>query len=152
MEEFTDEEWARLPFAPLDVRKALRRLAKRSDIVDKLLENGLQPWVTLYHWDLPQALQDRGGWPERDIAGWFADYAHIVFEKLGDRVEMWATHNEPYVVAFLGYQSGIFPPGPTPAVPACGKDWPGCGWRSKGASRQRSAAVPAIPGRRTMWT
>ncbi len=80
-------------------------------LVDKLMEAGIAANATLNHWDLPQALQDQGGWPNRDSAGWFADYARVVFEKLGDRVAMWATHNEPYVVAFAGYQSGAFPPG-----------------------------------------
>jgi beta-glucosidase len=80
-------------------------------LVDALLEAGIEPWVTLYHWDLPQALQDRGGWPERDVAYWFADYADLVSQRLGDRVKHWITHNEPWVAAFLGHQFGIHAPG-----------------------------------------
>ena len=80
-------------------------------LVDALLQAGIQPNVTLNHWDLPQALQDAGGWPNRDSAGWFADYARVVYDRLGDRVRMWATHNEPMVIAFLGYQMGTFAPG-----------------------------------------
>ena len=80
-------------------------------LVDKLLEAGIKPNVTLNHWDLPQALQDQGGWPNRDITGWFADYARLMFDKLGDRVKMWATHNEPWIVALFGYAHGVFAPG-----------------------------------------
>lgn len=80
-------------------------------LVDRLLQAGIQPNVTLNHWDLPQAIQDAGGWPNRDTTDWFAEYARAVFDRLGDRVPMWATHNEPMVVAFLGYQAGIFAPG-----------------------------------------
>jgi beta-glucosidase len=80
-------------------------------MVDELLRAGIVPNATLNHWDLPQALQDAGGWPERSIADWFADYARIVFDRLGDRVSMWATHNEPFVVAFPGYMYGSFAPG-----------------------------------------
>jgi beta-glucosidase len=80
-------------------------------LVDALLKAGIQPNVTLNHWDLPQALQEAGGWPNRDSAAWFADYARVVYDRLGDRVPMWATHNEPMVIAFLGYQTGTFAPG-----------------------------------------
>ena len=80
-------------------------------LVDALLEAGIIPNATLNHWDLPQAMQDRGGWPARDTAAAFADYARRMFERLGDRVQMWATHNEPYVVAFLGHGIGMFAPG-----------------------------------------
>ncbi|HEY9593870.1 MAG TPA: family 1 glycosylhydrolase, partial [Spirochaetia bacterium] len=66
---------------------------------------------TLYHWDLPQALQDRGGWVNRDTAGWFGDYAAAVFRRLGDRVKIWFTLNEPQVAAFCGYALGIHAPG-----------------------------------------
>ncbi len=75
-------------------------------LVDALLAAGIEPWVTLYHWDLPQALQDRGGWAERDVASWFADYADLVSRRLGDRVQHWITHNEPWVVAFMGHLTG----------------------------------------------
>ena len=80
-------------------------------LVDGLLAAGIQPYVTLYHWDLPQALQDRGGWGNRDVAHWFADYADLVSRRLGDRVQHWITHNEPWVVAFLGEWFGIHAPG-----------------------------------------
>ena len=80
-------------------------------LVDRLLAAGLVPNVTLNHWDFPQALQDEGGWPNRDSTDWFADYARLMFDKLGDRVTMWATHNEPFVVAFVGYAFGDFAPG-----------------------------------------
>lgn len=80
-------------------------------LVDNLLAAGIVPNATLNHWDFPQTLQDRGGWPNRDSADWFADYARVMFDKLGDRVPMWATHNEPWVVAFVGHAYGDFAPG-----------------------------------------
>ena len=86
-------------------------LAHYDRVVDLLLENGIQPNVTLYHWDLPTALDDRGGWLNRDIAHWFADYSRIMFRALGDRVPMWATLNEPWVVVDAGYLTGVHAPG-----------------------------------------
>ncbi len=80
-------------------------------LVDALLANGIQPAVTLYHWDLPAALDDRGGWLNPDIAGWFADYASVMYKALDDRVEMWATLNEPWVVTDGGYLHGALAPG-----------------------------------------
>ncbi|MFZ2487533.1 MAG: GH1 family beta-glucosidase [Anaerolineae bacterium] len=80
-------------------------------LVDALLAAGIQPFVTLYHWDLPQALQDLGGWANRDVAYWFSDYADLVSRRLGDRVQRWITHNEPWVIAFLGNLQGIHAPG-----------------------------------------
>jgi beta-glucosidase len=80
-------------------------------LVDALLAAGIQPFVTLYHWDLPQALQDRGGWGERDTAAAFADYAAVVSRRLGDRVRHWVTHNEPWCVATLGHEAGEHAPG-----------------------------------------
>jgi beta-glucosidase len=80
-------------------------------LVDELLESGIKPMATLYHWDLPAALDDRGGWLNRDIADWFADYARIMFEALDDRVAMWATLNEPWVVTDGGYLHGVLAPG-----------------------------------------
>ena len=80
-------------------------------LVDALLEAGIEPWPTLYHWDLPQALEDAGGWPERDTAFRFADYAGHVHAALGDRVTRWTTVNEPWCTAFLGYASGEHAPG-----------------------------------------
>lgn len=80
-------------------------------LVDNLLQAEITPNATLYHWDLPQTLQDKGGWPNRDSVEWFVDYARLMFDKLGDRVAMWATHNEPWVVAFMGYAWGEMAPG-----------------------------------------
>ncbi|MFI6318465.1 GH1 family beta-glucosidase [Nonomuraea sp. NPDC050556] len=80
-------------------------------LLDELLGQGIDPWVTLYHWDLPQALEDAGGWPNRDTAYRFADYAAAVHEGLGDRVRTWSTVNEPWCAAFLGYASGEHAPG-----------------------------------------
>jgi beta-glucosidase len=82
-----------------------------SRLVDALLAKGIRPWVTLYHWDLPQALQDSGGWPARDTAERFAEYASAVYERLHDRVEHWTTLNEPWVSAFIGHAIGRHAPG-----------------------------------------
>jgi beta-glucosidase len=82
-------------------------------LVDTLVGYGVDPIVTLYHWDLPQALEDRGGWTTRDTAYRFADYAALVYERLGDRVGTWTTINEPWCAAFLGYASGVHAPGRT---------------------------------------
>ncbi len=94
----------------------IRRVNERgvdfySRLVDSLLERGITPNATLYHWDLPAALDDRGGWLNRDIADWFADYAAVMFDKLGDRVPTWATINEPWVVSDGGYLYGKLAPG-----------------------------------------
>lgn len=80
-------------------------------LVDALLEAGIRPFCTLYHWDLPQALEDRGGWPNRDLAGFFADYAGILAKRLGDRITVWAPFNMPWTFTYLGYGVGVFPPG-----------------------------------------
>ncbi len=80
-------------------------------LVDALLAAGIQPFVTLYHWDLPQALQEEGGWPARDTARRFADYADVVSRRLGDRVHHWITLNEPWVAAYAGYGNGYHAPG-----------------------------------------
>jgi beta-glucosidase len=86
-------------------------LAFYDRLVDELLRSGVDPWVTLYHWDLPQALEDKGGWPARDTAYRFADYAMLVFDRLSDRVRTWTTLNEPWCSAMLGYYEGRQAPG-----------------------------------------
>jgi beta-glucosidase len=80
-------------------------------LVDELLAAGIDPWLTLYHWDLPQELEDAGGWPVRDTAYRFADYAMLVFDRLHDRVTHWSTLNEPLCTAMLGYYEGRQAPG-----------------------------------------
>lgn len=80
-------------------------------LVDCLLEAGIEPFATLYHWDLPQALQEEGGWANQDTVGYFADYTVTVSRELGDRIHHWITHNEPWVVAFLGHATGEHAPG-----------------------------------------
>lgn len=82
-----------------------------SRLVDELLKRGIKPNVTLYHWDLPEALDNRGGWLNRDVADWFCDYAVTMWDALGDRVQMWSTLNEPWVVTDGGYLSGLLAPG-----------------------------------------
>ena len=82
-------------------------------LVDGLITRGITPWLCLYHWDLPQALQERGGWVNRDSAGQFADYATIVARRLGDRVKHWAMFNEANVHALFGYGAGGHAPGLT---------------------------------------
>ena len=80
-------------------------------LVDSIVDAGITPWLTLYHWDLPQALEDRGGWPVRETADRFVDYALAVHDRLGDRVSTWTTLNEPWCSAFVGYTSGEHAPG-----------------------------------------
>ena len=82
-----------------------------SRLVDELLENGIEPNATLFHWDLPAALDDRGGWLNRDSAHWFADYAEVMFKALDGRVKRWSTVNEPWVVTDGGYLRGVLAPG-----------------------------------------
>ncbi|MFI8347131.1 GH1 family beta-glucosidase [Streptomyces sp. NPDC085596] len=89
----------------------VKGLAFYDQLTDALLEAGITPSVTLYHWDLPQVLQDRGGWPERDTAEHFAAYASAVAERLGDRVTHWATLNEPLCSAWIGHLEGKMAPG-----------------------------------------
>lgn len=130
-----------------------------SRLVDGLLAAGIQPYVTLYHWDLPQALQDRGGWPARDTAMAFAEYAEAVARTLGDRVKDWITLNEPWVSAFVGHYMGEHAPGhrdPNEAVhashhlllghglatPLIRRDSPGC---RVGITLNLSPQWPASP-------
>lgn len=80
-------------------------------LCDALHEAGIRPFCTMYHWDLPQALEDLGGWPNRDLASYFADYAGLLAKHLGDRITVWAPFNMPWSFAYLGYGVGVFPPG-----------------------------------------
>ena len=80
-------------------------------LVEGMLERGITPLATLYHWDLPQRLQDDGGWASREVVDRFVDYARLVYDGLGDLVDTWITHNEPWVTSFLGYGYGVKAPG-----------------------------------------
>ncbi|MGP3969869.1 GH1 family beta-glucosidase [Streptomyces sp. 6N223] len=102
--------WPRL-FPAGDGRIEPRGLAHYDRLIDRLLAHGITPLVTLYHWDLPQALQDRGGWRDRATARRFADYAAACFDAFGDRVRDWVTVNEPWIVGVLGHQLGLHAPG-----------------------------------------
>lgn len=93
-------------------------IAFYAKLVDGLLERGIRPIATLYHWDLPQPLEDAGGWPVRDTALRFAEYAARTVEALGDRVHTWTTLNEPWCSAYLGYGSGAHAPGRTDGAAA----------------------------------
>ncbi|OAI43540.1 hypothetical protein AYO38_10670 [bacterium SCGC AG-212-C10] len=102
--------WSRiLPFGAGAVNE--KGLAFYDKLVDRLLEKGIQPALTLYHWDLPQALQDRGGWANRDTARHFAEYARIMFDHFGDRVTRWITLNEPLIFTMFGHRTGVMAPG-----------------------------------------
>ncbi|XP_065570473.1 lactase/phlorizin hydrolase-like [Artemia franciscana] len=81
------------------------------NLTQALLDNGIEPMVTLYHWDLPQALEDHGGWHNSSSAEWFREFADVMFSRLGDKVKFWITLNEPWVVAFHGYGTGEKAPG-----------------------------------------
>ncbi len=80
-------------------------------VIDKCLELGLEPWPTLYHWDLPQALEDKGGWTNRDVVDWFSEYTHLATKSFGDRVKNWMVLNEPFAFTTLGYMLGWHAPG-----------------------------------------
>ncbi|GIW23856.1 GH1 family beta-glucosidase [Meiothermus sp.] len=82
-------------------------------VIDRTLELGLEPWVTLYHWDLPQVLEDKGGWTNRDIVGWFGEYVEVCSKAFGDKVKHWMVLNEPTVFTVLGYLQGKHAPGRT---------------------------------------
>ena len=109
-------------------------------LVEGLLERGIEPAATLYHWDLPQALQDAGGWANRDTAERFAEYAQHMARELGDLVRTWITHNEPWVVTFPGHAQGRFAPGV--------RDWPTALAVSHHLLLSHGLAVPALPGQR----
>jgi len=82
-----------------------------SRLVDTVLANGMRPFCTIYHWDLPQGLEEHGGWPNRDLANYYADYAGILAKHLGDRITVWAPFNMPWSFTYMGYGVGGFPPG-----------------------------------------
>jgi len=104
-------------------------------LLDSLVEHGIAPVVTLYHWDLPQALQDLGGWTSRDTSKRFADYAYEVVSALGERVRLWITLNEPWVSSHLGYGEGEHAPGPQtcprPSAPPPPAAWPWAGGQGR---------------------
>ena len=102
--------WTRvIPDGDGEVNRA--GLAFYQRLVEGMRERGITPYLTLYHWDLPQALQDKGGWASRQTVEAFARYAGVVADALGDGVTHWITHNEPWVTAMLGYRDGVFAPG-----------------------------------------
>ncbi|MCC9204829.1 GH1 family beta-glucosidase [Arthrobacter sp. zg-Y769] len=101
--------WARV--RPGDRGTSSAGLDFYSRLVDELLGAGILPWLTLYHWDLPQALEEKGGWANRDTAYRFVEYANDVYSALGDRVQHWTTFNEPFCSSLLGYGSGVHAPG-----------------------------------------
>ncbi len=130
-----------------------------SRLVDGLLAAGITPYATLYHWELPQTLQDEGGWPQRATGDAFVEYADIVSRHLGDRVTNWITHNEPWCIAFLSYQIGEHAPGHHDwneairaghhvllshgqAVPLIRRNSPGC---EVGITLNFTHAMPASP-------
>jgi beta-glucosidase len=102
--------WPRL-FPTGDGAREPRGFDHYDQLIDSLLERGVEPVVTLYHWDLPQALEDAGGWRSRDTAERFAEYAAACFDAYGDRVQWWLTINEPWIVGLLGYLLGLHAPG-----------------------------------------
>lgn len=102
--------WARV-FPEGTGRVNLAGLGFYERLVDTLLENGIEPMATLYHWDLPAALDDRGGWLNPEVAHWFAEYGRTMFRRLDGRVKMWATINEPWVITDGGYLHGALAPG-----------------------------------------
>ena len=105
-------------------------------LVDELLAAGVEPTVNLFHWDLPQALQDRGGFANPEVVGWFSDFAGLMASSLGDRVTDWMTFNEPAVFAFLGHADGIHAPGL--------RDWPTAIRVADNQLRAHAAAAAAI--------
>ena len=103
--------WARVMPEPGVINPEGLKFYKQ--LVDGLRERGISPWVTLYHWDMPQWLEDRGGWLNRESAWFFADYVQAVAESIGQNVDGWCTLNEPFCAAYLGYRWGIHAPGKT---------------------------------------
>lgn len=79
-------------------------------LINELLSKNITPFVTMYHWDLPQNLEEQGGWLNEDIVDWFGDYARVLYENFGDRIKHWLTLNEPYIHCYLGYGIGLHAP------------------------------------------
>ncbi len=104
-------------------------------LVDSLVEHEIQPMATLYHWDLPQALEDRGGWANAESIDWFAQYAELMYRTFDDRIKLWATINEPWVIVDQGYVEGRHAPGH--------RDWAEAARVSKNLLKAHAAAVSA---------
>ena len=115
-------------------------------VIDGLLEAGIKPVVTLYHWDLPQALQDKGGWANREVADWFEEFTGIAGEAFGDRVAKWITLNEPWVVAHVGYRDGRHAPGIRDAAQAVAANHHLLLAHGRAVRALRSASVPGEIG------
>ena len=128
--------WPRILPTGLETSGNAKGLDFYNRLVDALLEAGIEPWVTLYHWDLPQVLQDQGGWESRRIIDQFSNFSDIMSRSLGDRVKHWITHNEPWVVAHLGYCVGEHAPGI--------KSWPASLVASHHILVSHGKAVPII--------
>ena len=103
--------WPRINPSGFDKTPNKEGLDFYSRLVDNLLEKNIAPFITLFHWDLPQKLEECGGWTVRDVTDAFVQYVDMVTRHLGDRVKHWITHNEPWCVSYLGYINGQFPPG-----------------------------------------
>ncbi|KAK6183901.1 hypothetical protein SNE40_006472 [Patella caerulea] len=103
--------WARVMSDGTRATKNQKGIDYYNNLINELLRHNIKPVVTIFHWDLPQALEDHGGWLNESIAYWFKEYAALCFEEFGDRVPMWLTLNEPWVFTVLGYGSGTFAPG-----------------------------------------
>lgn len=102
--------WSRvLPYGTKHVNQ--RGIDFYDRVIDETLKNGMQPWITLYHWDLPQILEDKGGWTNRDVVDWFSEYTDLCSRRFGDRVSNWMIFNEPMAFTGLGYLGGMHAPG-----------------------------------------
>ncbi len=148
--------WARV--RPGDRAPNAAGLDFYSRLVDELLDAGILPWLTLYHWDLPQSLEEKGGWAERNTAYRFVEYADDVYSALGDRVQHWTTFDEPFCSSLLGYAAGVHAPGrqdPRAAVAAIHHQHlahglavdalRACGARQVGITLNLSNAIPRDP-------
>jgi beta-glucosidase len=121
-------------------------------LVDALLAAGIRPFPTLYHWDLPQALEDLGGWPNRELAKRFSDYAELVTRSLADRVSVWSIFNEPWVFTFLGYFLALHAPGRRNLLEALRASHTVNLARSAGRTASRRALPPRMPRPRSAST